>query len=319
MSTRARDVPPVKFTVNAGISVDRVSAYVGDTVAVQGGGFAAGETGIRVYLDGQPVSHTTITADTNGRWESSFSLLTSAYGPHTVSASGDSTQSVVTSLNTLARIIEISPDRGAPGDLVSLTGDGFGSSKQLTVRIGGIAASDPMQTLSNGNVAVSFHVPKGSIEGTLQLVVTDGEATDSDDFTVTKKTLSTTPLPISPRDSTLRSGVVTFRWQGVPSSADFTYTYTLELSQAAGAQSFWSLANISANNYTWPESDPLDKGTYYWRVKMVDNYGNEGAWSDPVKFSVSPIPIWLWVVIGVVILIVLMVVAYRETKFKIAE
>jgi hypothetical protein len=324
MSTRARDVPPVKFTVNAGISVDRVSAYVGDTVAVQGGGFAAGETGIRVYLDGQPVSHTTITADTNGCWESSFGLLTSAYGPHTVSASGDSTQSVVTSLNTLARIIEISPDRGAPGDLVSLTGDGFGNSKQLTVTIGGIAASENMVTLSNGNVVVSFHVPKGSMEGTRMLVATDvSGASDSWDFTVTNKTLSVTLLPISPKGSRLSSGAVTFRWQGMPSGGDITYTYTLEISQAAGSAPIWSKSGLLASNYTLTDTpivtETLPPGTYYWRVKIADNYGNESPWSDSSSFNVFLIPTWLWVVIGVVILIVLMVVAYRETKFKIAE
>jgi hypothetical protein len=325
MSTRTRDVDPVKFTVNAGISVDRVSAHVGDTIAVEGGGFAAGETGIRVYLDGQPVSQTTITANTNGCWESSFGLPASAYGPHTVSASGASTQSTVTSLNTQARILEISPDRGGPGDLVSLTGDGFGGSKELTVTVGGPVASERPVSLSNGNVVISFHVPKGSVEGTRTLVVTDGSgASASCDFTVTNKTLSATPLPVSPKGSRLGSGVVTFRWQGMPSGGDITYTYTLEISQAAGSAPIWSKSGISASNYTLTDTPTVTEtlqqpGTYYWRVKMADNYGNEGAWSDPIEFRVSPIPIWVWVVIGVVILIVLMAVAYRETKFKIAE
>jgi hypothetical protein len=177
-----------------------------------------------------------------------------------------------------------------------------------------------MATLSNGNVVISFTVPKGSTPGERTLVVTDGGgATDSADFTVTNKTLSTTPLPISPKGSTLRSGVVTFRWQGVPSGSDFTYTYTLEISQTAGGGSFWSLANISASNYTWAENEALDKGTYYWRVQMVDNYGNKSPWSDFIEFRVSPIPTWVWVVVGLVVLVVLMVVAYRETKFRVTE
>jgi len=321
-STKARDVEGVEFIVDAGISVDRTLAYVGDTIAVEGGGFAPGETGVRVYFDNTVVSSSAIHVDSNGSWESSFTLPTSSYGSHTVSASGDTTSiPVTTSVNTQARIIEISPDRGAPGDLVSLTGDGFGSSKQLTVSIGGIAASDPIQTLSNGNVAVSFHVPKISTEGTLQLVVTDGEATDSDDFTVTKKTLSTTPLPISPKDSTLRSGVVTFHWQGVPSGSDFTYTYTLEISKNTTSGNIWSKSGIPESSYTLGEDEPLPNGRYYWRVKITDNYGNEGAWSDPAEFRVSTItiPTWAWVVIGLVILIVLMVVAYRETKFRVTE
>jgi len=321
-STRARDVKGVEFIVDAGISVDKTLAYIGDTIAVEGGGFAPGETGVRVRFDGIDVSPGTIPVDSNGCWESSFTLPISTYGIHTVSASGDTTStSATTSVNTQARIIEISPRRGAPGDLVSLTGDGFGGSKQLTVRIGGKPALDPMQTLPNGNVAVSFHVPKDSPEGTLQLDVTDGEATDSDDFTVTKKTLSTTPLPISPRGSTLRSGVVTFKWQGV--SGDTGYTYTLEINTTAGSGNIWSKSGIGESSYTLTDTETvtetLPKGTYYWRVKIVDDYGNESAWSDSSKFTVSPIPIRVWVVVGVVVLVGLMVVAYRETKFKVTE
>jgi hypothetical protein len=320
-STRARDVEGVEFIVEAGISVDKTLAYIGDTIAVEGGGFAPGETGVRVRFEGTVVSPSTIPVDSNGCWESFFTLPTSTYGIHTVEASGDTTRTpATTSLSTQARILEISPDVGAPGDPVSLTGDGFGSSKELTVTIGGMAASEHMATLSNGNVVISFTVPKGSTPGERTLVVTDGGgATDSADFTVTNKTLSTTPLPISPKGSTLRSGVVTFRWQGVPSGSDFTYTYTLEISQTAGGGSFWSLANISASNYTWAENEALDKGTYYWRVQMVDNYGNKSPWSDFIEFRVSPIPTWVWVVVGLVVLVVLMVVAYRETKFRVTE
>jgi hypothetical protein len=161
-------------------------------------------------------------------------------------------------------------------------------------------------------------VPKGSTEGSRTLVVTDeGGATASVNFTVTKKTLSTTPLPISPKDSTLRSGTVTFKWQGTGSTG---YTYTLEIS---GEGSTWSKSGIAESSYTLTDTETvtesLTPGTYYWRVKIIDDYGNEGAWSDSTKFTVSPIPTWVWVVVGLVVLVVLMVVAYRETKFKVTE
>jgi hypothetical protein len=150
------------------------------------------------------------------------------------------------------------------------------------------------------------------------VVVTDeGGATASVDFTVTKKTLSTTPLPISPEDSTLRSGEATFRWQGGTGGSD--YAYTLEISKTAGSGNIWSKSGIEGSSYTLTEDEALPKGTYYWRVKIVDDYGNESAWSDSIEFTVSPIPTWVWVVVGVVVLVVLMVVAYRETKFKVTE
>ena len=174
-----------------------------------------------------------------------------------------------------------------------------------------------MRTQTNGNVVISFRVPKGSTEGIRTLVVTDeGGATASVNFTVTKKTLSTTPLPISPSNSTLRSGMVTFRWQGTGSAE---YTYTLEISQTAGAGNIWSKSNITESSYTLSEGEALTPGTYYWRVKIADDYGNAGNWSDSIKFTVAPIPTWVWVVVGLVVLVGLMVVAYRETKFKVTE
>jgi hypothetical protein len=316
-TTRARDVDPVEFTVVAGISVTPALAYVGDEITVTGGGFAPGEDSVRVTFDGTVVA-TNIPVNIYGCWESSFNLPGSAYGSHTVSASGETTAAVTTTLDTQAQMTELSPAQGAPGDSISLTGNGFHGNQDLTVTIGGVAASGDIRTQSNGNVNISFRVSKGSPEGKQTLVVTDeGGATDSTDFTVEKKTLSTTPLPISPKDNTLRSGEVNFNWQG--STGSTSYTYTLEINTSASSGKIWDKSGITESSYTLAEEEALPKGTYYWRVKVVDDYGNEGAWSDSIEFTVSPIPTWVWVVVGLVVLVVLMVVAYRETKFKVTE
>jgi hypothetical protein len=317
--TRARDVPDVDFTVSPGVWVDPTSAYVGDTITVAGGGFEPEETGIRVTFAGQVVA-TGITADGDGVWESSFVLPAGAFSSQTISASGDITSTVTTTLNIKAQIIALSPTEGAPGDLVTLTGNGFHGSQALTVTIGGVAASENPQTQSNGNFNISFRVPRGSPEGERILVVTDaGGATDSIDFTVTEKILSTTPLPVSPKDTTLRSGDVTFKWQG--STGNTGYTYTLAISENADFTTTIDIPyeDIVETSYTLTGEEALSKGTYYWRVKIVDEYGNEGEWSDSIEFRVSPIPTWVWVVIGLVVLVVLMVVAYRETKFRVSE
>ena len=315
-STRARYVPDVEFTVVPGIWIEPISAYIGDTITVTGGGFALGETGVRIYFDGMDVTPTTITANMTGCWESFFALPTSTFGSHTVSASGDITQPAVTkTVNTKARILEISPVEGAPGDSISLHGDGFHGSQRLTVSVVGVPASGDMSSQSNGNIDISFRVPKGTVEGQQTVVVTDeGGASGSVAFTVTKKTLSVIPLPISPKGSTLRSGMVTFRWQGTTGGTG--YSYTLEIS---GEESSWS-KSIAESTYPLTEDEALDTpGTYYWRVKIVDDYGNEGPWSESIEFRVSPIPIWVWVVVGLVVLVVLLVVAYRETKFRVTE
>jgi hypothetical protein len=318
--TRAGDVPDVSFTLGAGILIEPTSAYVGDSITVTGGGFATGETGIRVTLDGQ-VAATGITARTNGTWESTFALPASAYGSHTISASGDVTRDAATgTFSTRAKIDNFSPTQGSPGDTVSLTGSGFSSNQRLNVTVGGLAVPGNMQSLSNGNVVINFQVPKGSIAGRQTLVVSDaGGATASADFTVTKKILPT-PQTISPQSgSTLRSGEATFRWGAITGSSN-NVTFTLQISNSPDVATYVrSLSGLQTSSYTVPQEEPLDKGTYYWWVKAVDDYGNESPWSDSSSFNVSPIPTWVWVVIGVVIFLVLMVVAYRETKFRITE
>ncbi len=317
--TRARDVNDVEFVVGAGILVEPSLAYVGDTITVAGGGFLPGEAGIKVTFGGKIVA-ADIPADRTGCWETSFVLPASTHGDNTVSASGRTTAAVETTLTTKARIESVSPIEGAPGDSVTLSGSGFSANEELTVTVGGVAVSGNMQTQSNGNVVITFRVPKEVTTGKQTVVVTDeggATATAPVDFTVKEKTISTTPLPISPEDSTLRSEEVTFHWQGVTGGTG--YTYTLEISKTAGSGNSWSKPGIEESSYTLTEEEALPKGTYYWRVKIVDDYGNESAWSDSSKFTVSPIPTWVWVIVGVVVLVVLMVVAYRETKFKVTE
>ena len=320
-STRARDVPDVEFTLGAGVSVEPNPAYVGDTITVVGGGFAPGETGIQLNFDGH-LEAAGITADTDGFWESSFVLPASTYGDHTVSASGDITKpAVTTTLNIKAKIETLSPVEGAPGDKVTLTGSGFSGNQELTVNVGGVAVPGNLATQTDGDVSISFRVPKGVTVGKQTLGVEDeGGADVSADFTVKEKFLPP-PLLISPEDSKLRSGEVTFHWQGITGDNVFTYTYTLEISETAGFGNVGSISSIAENSYTLTKEkdEALKDGTHYWRAKVVDNYGNESPWSDSKSFIVSPIPIWVWVVVGVVVLIVLMVVAYRETKFKVTE
>jgi hypothetical protein len=319
-TTRARDVEDVTFTLVAGIVVDPISGYVDDTIAVTGGGFAPEETGIRVSFGTTVVTTATITADIYGCWESYFDLPASTYGSHTVSASGATTAAVTATLDTKAKIEEYSPDEGPRGDTVSLTGSGFRGSQTLTVTVGGVAATESLQTRSNGDVVISFRVPKCTL-GEQTLRVTDGEATAEVDFTVTEKVLAT-PLRISPEDSKLRSGTVTFSWHSITGGNGITYI--VEISSDSAFRS--GLVSEPAGGttelvYTLPNDKALGNGTYYWRVRAVDNYGNESAFSasDYSTFTVSLIPTWVWVVVGLVVLVVLLVVAYRETKFRVTE
>jgi hypothetical protein len=323
-STRARDVPDVTFTVSPGILIEPISAYVGDSIAVAGGGFAPGETGIMVYFDGRVVSSTAITANITGCWESSFTLGASTSGSHIVSASGDITQPPVTNtLTTLTKIVGLSPVEGAPGDSATVTGSGFDGNSKLTVTVDGIAApgedGQPLdvRTQTNGNVVATFRVPASTAGSKTVEVRDEGGATASTGFTVENKVL-TTPQPISPaKDSRLRSGEITFRWGGITGGSNVTYT--LQISDSPSIATYVQRITTETPTYTLSKEEALPGGTYYWWVKAVDDYDNESLWSSPSSFTVAPIPTWVWVVVGLVVLVALMVVAYRQTKFKVTE
>jgi len=311
--TGARDVRGVEFIVSAGILVDPSSAYVDATITVTGGGFLPGETGIRVTFRGQtPVSG--ITADRYGAWTTSFALPASPYGDNAVTALGDATAAVTGTINIRARVESISPLDGAPGDSVTITGSGFSSNEGLTVLFGGNPAPENPTSEGNGNVLITVRVPATTTGLQTVEVRDDGGASDQVTFTVTQKILPA-PAPMLPEDeSRLRPGDITFRWGGVTGDG---ITYILEISNEPG-NVVWSKSGIEERQYEVPREE-LPQGTYYWRVKAVDEFSNESQWSSRISFRVYAVPTWVWVVVGLVVLTVLMVVAYRETKFKVVE
>ena len=312
-STRAREVPDIEFIVSAGVLIDPSSAYVGDTITVTGGGFLPGETGIRVTFQGQtPVS--AIAADRYGAWTASFTLPASPYGDNAVTALGDATAAVTGTLNIRPRIESASPLEGAPGDSVTISGSGFANAQRLTVLFGGNPSPDSPTTESNGNFLVTVRIP-ATLAGMQTVVVSDaGGASDSFSFTVTEKTLQA-PAPMLPEDGTRRRpGDITFRWGGIIGEG---ITYTLEISDEPG-NVVWSKSGIEERQHEVPREE-LPQGTYYWRVKAVDGFGNQSSWSNRISFRVFAPPIWVWVVVGLAVLTVLMVVAYRETKFRVVE
>ncbi|MFO7995747.1 MAG: hypothetical protein R6U93_01140 [Dehalococcoidia bacterium] len=316
-STMARDVPDVEFVVGAGILVEPSSAYVGDTIAVAGCGFATLETGVKITLGDTAVDTGVITVDGDGCWETSFVLPTSTYGPHTVSASGDVTKPALTAtLNTLA-IVEVSPAEGVPGDSVTLTGSGFPANQALTVTFANRAVAEDVRSLANGDLSATVSVPANPV-GKVLMTATGGGAQASADFTVKAKVLPTPQLTSPQEGRTLRSKEITFEWGKVTAGSDITYT--LEISTTAAFSVIaWSESGIKTTSFQLPKEEALDRGEYYWRVRAVDEFGNESPWSDPRSFTVAPIPTWVWVIVGVVVATALIVIAYREEKFKVPD
>lgn len=315
-STPARLVPEVEFTVGTGISVSPPSASVGDRVTVSGGGFGALEQDIRILLDNTPVGPE-ITADRDGVWRESFIVPSTPFGARTVSAEGSRTERAdVTgdTLNILAALA-VSPAAAAPGEPVTLTGSGFPSNQALTVTFGGSAVPESVTSLANGNLSAVVTVPANP-PGALLVTAAGGGAEASADFTVQETEL---PVPslISPTDGRrIRGREILFQWGRV--TADHDVTYTLQIGNEDFTTISWSESGIQEEEYRL-DRDMLERGDHYWRVRAVDEFGNQSAWSNGRSLRVAPMPVWGWVLIGVGILTILMVVAYREEKLRLTE
>ncbi len=92
----------------------------------------------------------------------------------------------------------------------------------------------------------------------------------------------TSDLSLPPDGSTIVTGTAGFTWAGNWSSYEIqisTYDNNFDNHEI--------YENTTETSYT--PGYPLETGTYYWRVRPNDNYGNEGMWSEVWEFTVSDI------------------------------
>ncbi len=314
-TTWAREVPTIQFTIGTGISASPTSAYIGDEITVTASGFAAWETGIKVTFAGTAVDTGTITADRHGTWQASFLVPTSTFGDKSVSAFGDSTPAAAVGQATVRVLatMEVNPTEGSPGDSVTVSGNGFPGTQTLTVTFANRQVPETnVQSLANGTLSFVVTVP-ASPAGPLSVTASGGGAQASADFTVIPKTLDT-PQPVLPEDGRrLRSGEVEFEWGRITAGSEVTIKYTLRITGPGGSRSVM----VDGLTYTVPSEESLPPGDYEWQVKAVDQFENKSEWSEPMPFRVSPIPVLVWVALGLVVFTTLMVVAYREEKFRL--
>ena len=88
------------------------------------------------------------------------------------------------------------------------------------------------------------------------------------------------PTLLSPSDSSALTSIdIDFEWNPTQGATE----YRLQISTDS---SFTSLVIDEASAIS-PFPVTLSGGTYYWRVRPIDSYGNEGMWSEVWSFAVS--------------------------------
>ncbi len=114
------------------------------------------------------------------------------------------------------------------------------------------------------------------------------------------------PVPLLPEDGGEAEAEAYFDWEDVTSSSS-PVTYQL---QVASAEDFTELVleeeGLTESEYIMTEEGKLaavkKDAPYYWRIRAVDDTGNEGEWSAPGSFTVGfylALPNWaLYILIG---------------------
>ncbi len=160
-STSLSNVSDITFTTSAGISASRTSAPPGSSITITGSGFSAGETGITVTYNGNPIASVT-AADANGSWKANFVVPASPSGSHAIDAGSSSTPATTIADIAFTVTAGISTNRAsaAPGSSITVTGSGFGIGETgITITYDGATTTSGISADANGGWKATLVIP----------------------------------------------------------------------------------------------------------------------------------------------------------------
>jgi hypothetical protein len=147
------------FRVEApGLSLDVTEGPVGTSVTATGRGFYSGSTVTVYFHNPGEESAGTETADEVGHFQHTFLVPAGIGGEHGVSASNTEGNTAAATFTIIAGV-SINVASGGPGDLVHVTGTGFGFRSNIRVSMG----TTPVATArsdDHGGFAIDFNVPE---------------------------------------------------------------------------------------------------------------------------------------------------------------
>ncbi|MGD0856633.1 MAG: IPT/TIG domain-containing protein, partial [Dehalococcoidia bacterium] len=151
-------------TILPNITIDTITGAAGTTVTVIGHGFALSEKNINVTYDSTSVK-SSITADEEGTWTTSFTVPTSIKGKHAIGAYGDTTATTAVSNKTftVSPTVTISPTTGGVGTVITVVGAGFASSESsIKVLYSDTEVRTGITADTTGSWSTSFTVPSST-------------------------------------------------------------------------------------------------------------------------------------------------------------
>jgi len=149
------------FNVGGSLTITPTSANVGGLISLRATGYAANTI---VYVEVKGIRVATTFTDSTGAFSGvQFSVPAVPGGPVQLIAregTGSSPLSLGDTI-TIGQSVAVSPTTVAPGNIVSVTGSGFGASESLTVKYDGqvVPAVSGGTTGADGQFTLTFSVP----------------------------------------------------------------------------------------------------------------------------------------------------------------
>jgi hypothetical protein len=307
------DVEDAVFKVTPGISIEKSSGIVGESINMTGIKFVVNEKYIRILFDGEAVA-TDIKADAQGDWEASFEVPEMPAGEYSVTAEGERTpKEDITELSfEIEPSIVLSPGEGHAGKSVTANCHGFIADEDVDImydnsHVATATAND------KGSFDASFPVPDSKY-GEHQVTAEDNEGNKTEQpaiFTMESDPPETPDL-ISPPDAS-RVGLMgrvspTFEWSEVSDDSGVYYRLKIATSaDVAAAAGIVTVTGLTETSYTLERT--LSYGTYYWIVQAVDGAENESGWTAARSFRAGLLPLGGFIAIitaaavGIIILV----------------
>jgi hypothetical protein len=304
------DVEDATFKVTPGLSLDKSSGIVGESITMTGSRFAAYEKSIQILFHGEAIV-TGIKADSQGDWEGSFEVPEMPKGTYSVTAEGELTPEE--DISELSFKIE-------PGIVLSLDEGyvgidrGFAANEDVDIMYDD-SQKAIARTNDKGSFDVSFSVPESQYgERLVTAEDAEGNKTKQPAIFTMESDPPDTPALISPSNGS-RVGLIgrvrpTFEWSEV--SDDSGVRYSLQIATSANVTAtgkfvypLVSKEGLVGTNYTLEETEALPYGTYYWIVQAVDGAENESGWTAARSFRAGLLPLWGFIAIITAIVMVI--------------
>ncbi len=340
-STGPGEVPDVVFTVSPFCKSTPSSGPVGTKVTITGVGFRAGEDGITFTWDG-PILDTNVVAQPNGTFSFVITVPPSVKGRHILGVYGSSFTpiGIVPDLEfEVIPNIQLTPSTVIGSRELRIDGNGFNGNEIIAIKYDKAATDATATTDALGNFTLTMKVPsksgkthivdaagnKGGLASasyvsgslpppSLQLLTPGPGATFYNYSSVVDaiaglfrspgSLLGIGPAPQSGGDASL----AVLGWSAKSDATGMKYS--LQIAKSADfASTALQKDDITATTFNLQRSMLPNTGTYYWRVRAINDAGDVGQWSNYWQFeSKAASPLVIAISVTIIALIIAMII-----------